>query len=741
MGHLITVATYSLSRCSLNQWALDFQGNLERIMASISIAKKRGATLRVGPELEIPGYGCLDHFLEGDTVLHSWEVLAKILASDEASGIVCDIGMPVVHKNVIYNCRVIIHDRKILLIRPKMWLANDGNYRELRFFTPWTKHRQWEDHYLPRIIQAVTKQVKVPFGDAVISTADTCIGVELCEELFTPGSPHILMGLDGVEIFTNSSGSHHELRKLYTRVELIKEATLKLGGVYLYANQQGCDGDRLYYDGCAMIAVNGRIVAQGSQFSLNDVEVVSATIDIEDVRAHRAKSSRSHQAAQAERYHRIEVPFALSGGKFEQVRDEDMIGFLASKVFDVRYHRPEEEIALGPACWLWDYLRRSRTQGYFIPLSGGIDSCATAVIVYSMCRLVAEAASRADKQVIADARRIAGEPEDSGYIPSDPREFCSRIFHTCYMGTENSSAETRNRAKQLSQAIGSYHIDLNMDTVVTAVRNLFSFVTGVKPQFRSQGGSNAENLALQNIQARLRMVLSYLFAQLLPWVRGRAGGLLVLGSANVDESLRGYLTKYDCSSGNVLRLLRVTAIQLTPKSEADINPIGGISKTDLKKFIAYARDSFDLPILTNFLDAVPTAELEPITETYVQSDEADMGMTYDELSVFGRLRKVEKCGPYSTFTKLVHEWGSFLSPLQIAEKVKLFFFEHARNRHKMTTLTPAYHAESYSPDDNRYDMRPFLYPSRFPWQFKKIDDVAAVLPDRSHTGNDKAKKE
>ena len=36
------------------------------------------------------------------------------------------------------------------------------------------------------------------------------------------------MGLDGVEIFTNSSGSHHELRKLHTRVELIKEATLKV---------------------------------------------------------------------------------------------------------------------------------------------------------------------------------------------------------------------------------------------------------------------------------------------------------------------------------------------------------------------------------------------------------------------------------------------------------------------------------------------------------------------------------
>ncbi|KAI5895090.1 glutamine-dependent NAD(+) synthetase with GAT domain-containing protein [Schizophyllum commune H4-8] len=698
MGHLITLAT------SLNQWALDFEGNLERILTSIRIAKERGATMRVGPELEIPGYGCYDHFLEGDTELHSWEALQKILSSDATVGIVCDIGMPVTHKSVTYNCRIVCYDKKILLIRPKMWLANDGNYRELRYFTPWQKHRQTDDHYLPRIIQDVTGQIKVPFGDAVISTLDTCIGVELCEELFTPASPHILMGLDGVEIFTNSSGSHHELRKLYRRVELIKEATLKTGGIYLYANQQGCDGDRLYYDGCPLIAVNGEIVAQGTQFSLDDVQVVSATIDVEDVRAHRhGKMSWGMQASGAERYQRIEVNFALSG---------DDLSILQSTKIPIRYHKPEEEIALGPACWLWDYLRRSRAQGFFLPLSGGIDSCATAVIVYSMCRLVVEKAKEGDPQVIADARRISGEPESSTYIPTSPHEFANRVFHTCYMGTENSSQETRERAKHLGEALGSYHLDLNMDTLVTAVRTLFGFVTGRKPQFRAHGGSEAENLALQNIQARLRMVLAYLFAQLLPWVRGRQGGLLVLGSANVDEALRGYLTKYDCSS-------------------ADINPIGGVSKTDLKKFIAFAQEKFDLPILESFLTAVPTAELEPITETYVQSDEADMGMTYEELSVFGRLRKVEKCGPYAMFTKLLHEWGDRLSPGQIAAKVKLFFFEYARNRHKMTTITPAYHAESYSPDDNRFDLRPFLYPSRFPWQFKKIDDVAATLPDRS----------
>lgn len=39
------------------------------------------------------------------------------------------------------------------------------------------------------------------------------------------------------------------------------------------------------------------------------------------------------------------------------------------------------------------------------------------------------------------------------------------------------------------------------------------------------------------------MVVAFLLAQLVPWVRGRRGFYLVLGSANVDECLRGYLTK------------------------------------------------------------------------------------------------------------------------------------------------------------------------------------------------------
>lgn len=328
---------------------------------------------------------------------------------------------------------------------------------------------------------------------------------------------------------------------------------------------------------------------------------------------------------------------------------------------------PEEELALGPPSYLWDYLRRSGAAGYFVPLSGGIDSCSTAVMVFSMCRLVFAACQAGNDQVLKDCRRVCAR-SDSSWIPTSPQEVCNAIFHTCYMGSKNSSMETRARARDLAKEIGAYHTDLNIDSVIDAIVSLFSFITGFGPKFKAHGGSNSENLALQNIQARLRMLLAYLFAQLLPTVRKRpgGGGLLVLGSANVDESLRGYLTKYDCSS-------------------ADINPIGAISKVDLKRFISYATTAFDLPILDNFLNATPTAELEPISETYVQSDEADMGMTYEELSVFGRLRKQSLLGPWGMYTRLLHVWGKpeslggrGLNPRAIYEKVRGFFYYYSQ---------------------------------------------------------------
>eukprot|EP01133_Synstelium_polycarpum_P015343 gene15343-18193_t len=573
----------------------------------------------------------------------------------------------------------------------------DGNYRENRWFTPWSKRRTIETHYLPKMIYEITGQESCPIGDAIISTYDTAIASETCEELFLPNAPHIEMGLDGVEIFTNGSGSHHQLRKLKQRVDLMQSATSKSGGIYLYSNQQGCDGGRCYYDGCCMVMLNGECVAQGSQFSLEDVEVVTATVDIEDVRSARASfMSRCSQATLIQEFPRVRCLFQLSNSETPPPVDHPR---------EIFYMSPAEEIGFGPACWLWDYLRRSGLSGYFLPLSGGADSGATAAIVAIMCQLVVLDAGKGNKRVIADAQRISGAGKD--YIPTDPREFASRIFFTAYLGSKNSSKETKERAAAIAANVGATHKDVDIDTVTNAFNTTFATVSSKTPQFKAHGGTNRENLALQNVQARTRMVLSYHLATLLLWEAGREGSLLVLASANVDESLRGYMTKYDCSS-------------------ADINPIGGVSKRDLKCFIEWAAKNRNLGSLNELLTATPTAELEPTSADYVQSDEVDMGMTYDELSVFGRLRKVNKCGPVSMFERLVSEW-SHLTPEVVAEKVKRFFYYYSINRHKLTTLTPSYHAEGYSPDDNRFDQRQFLYNSKWDEQFKMIDHLVITF--------------
>lgn len=82
------------------------------------------------------------------------------------------------------------------------------------------------------------------------------------------------------------------------------------------------------------------------------------------------------------------------------------------------------------------------------------------------------------------------------------------------------------------------------------------------------------------------------------------------------------------------------------------------------------------------------------------------------------------------FLRLLSEWASDgkMSPREVADKVKRFHHYYYINRHKQTIATPAYFAEGYSPDDHRFDLRPFVYPPAFEsWSFKKIDERVATL--------------
>lgn len=82
---------------------------------------------------------------------------------------------PSYNAGVLYNCRVILYNGKILLIRPKLYLANDGNYRETRYFAGWKHPGIVEDHLLPPVIKALGAQSSAPFGDGVLQLADSIL--------------------------------------------------------------------------------------------------------------------------------------------------------------------------------------------------------------------------------------------------------------------------------------------------------------------------------------------------------------------------------------------------------------------------------------------------------------------------------------------------------------------------------------------------------------------------------------
>jgi NAD+ synthase (glutamine-hydrolysing) len=167
-------------------------------------------------------------------------------------------------------------------------------------------------------------------------------------------------------------------------------------------------------------------------------------------------------------------------------------------------------------------------------------------------------------------------------VTTNPDELCSKILYTCYMGTVNSSDFTKNAASSLAKEISSNHSrwalkillfltyqrisSIVVDAAVDALLGVFKASFGLWLNFSSP--DNRVIMALQNIQARIRMVISYLYAQASLVYYKRPGSLLVLGTSNVDESLVGYVTKYDCSS-------------------ADLNPIGSICKSDLRDFLRY----------------------------------------------------------------------------------------------------------------------------------------------------------
>nr|CAD2173011.1 unnamed protein product [Meloidogyne enterolobii] len=689
-SRLKTGRIINLAVCTVNQWALDFTGNKERILKTCRDAYEKGSKIRLGPELEIPGYNCLDHFHELDTELHSWEILKEIVdESIKMPDLLIITGMPIRYRLGLYNCMVSLANGRLIFVYPKTVLANDDIYREGRWFVSWVHKNKIVDLKLNPDFGF--SQETVPFGNGFIESKDGVkIGFEMCEEMWTARSPSNDLALQGVEIICNSSGSHHVLGKSYKRIkQLVLGITSKLGGVYMYSNHRGMDGERVYFDGMSSIAQNNDLYAHIPQFDLEDTCTKNCLLNLDKTTVYRGNIASTCQESSRSG----DMPIV----NFDAILlNSNTINQQLSLPIEVKPLSDVEELCHAPAAWMWHYLRRSKQSGFFLPLSGGQDSSSVALMVRLMCEKICEAV------------RLNPDSNDPAYflegkkVNSDPSLLCKQILFTCYMGSKNSSQMTRDLAAGLAKDINANHSNIVIDSIVDSCLQTLNFT----PQYESP--DKREGIALQNLQARTRMLLSYLHAQTDLITQGRTGNLLVLGASNVDESLVGYVTKYDCSS-------------------ADLNPIGAISKHDLRKFLQYVNSTHKFVHLQGIIDSVPTAELRPLKNgQIVQTDEEDIGLTYNELSEFGKLRKPENLGPVGIFKNLLNFWNEKYNNEQIAQKVEIFFRRYTINRHKATIATPAYHANTYSNDDHRNDHRPFLYPD-FTHQFNKIREFVKEL--------------
>ncbi|KAK6535826.1 glutamine-dependent NAD(+) synthetase [Arthrobotrys megalospora] len=291
----------------------------------------------------------------------------------------------------------------------------------------------------------------------------------------------------------------------------------------------------MLYEGASTIIVNGEVISQSPRFTLSDVDVITATVDLQKVYDYRASVLGQSTSFDKEAGPLSHVPVSLA-----PLRRMDRIvtGSLPNALSKVHFAEVEE-IAVGPACWLWDYLRRAGMSGFLCPLSGGIDSCSTAIVVYTMCHLVVNAIKSGDRTVIRGVQKMCATTDRSpDWLPATAEELCNNLLHTVYMGMpQQSSAASRRRAQELQESIGAYHLDISIEGGYNAQKDLITSAIGYQPTFQVFGGSRAEDVCLQNIQARLRMVTAYQFGQILPVSRNRVcpTPLLVLASTNADE--------------------------------------------------------------------------------------------------------------------------------------------------------------------------------------------------------------
>ncbi len=618
----------------LNQTPLDWEGNFQRIVAAIQVAQQANANLLCLPEMCLTGYGCEDQFFSPFTQQKAQEYAQKLCAY--TSDMVLLVGLPLTFESNLYNVVAILYQGKIQAYIPKQHLANEGLHYEARWFTAW-----------PRGIRTTIEGI--PFGDYRLGLGEISFGIEICQDAWEGAKrPAHEMAKRGVSFICNPTASHFSFGKSKVRQQLAIEGAEIIGGAYVFANLLGNESGRTIFDGDAYIVYDGQIKAQTKRFSFQDFQVIASGISVQGY------ASTAADLVQL--------------GDIRVSETKKSVPELAA--WETSVFIKEEEFTRSIALGLWDYLRKSFSNGYVISLSGGADSSAIASLCAAAVHLAITELGWAGAQ-----KRLA-------YIPwiktcSNEKELLASLMTTIYQGTINSSAETRTSAAVLAESIGTEHHEIEIDSLVQGYRSIIEGSIQ-RPLTWAQ-----DDITLQNVQARVRAPSV--------WMLANIKNALLLATSNRSEASVGYATMDGDTSGS-------------------ISPIAGIDKAYLRTWLHWMEKeglngAWRVAGLANVNLLEPSAELRPLDSKQV--DEEDL-MPYPILNALERWSFFEHQSPEACFESLRNAYGSAYSEEKLHAFIHRFFRLWARNQWKRERYAPGFHVDDYSLDPKSWLRFPIL---------------------------------
>lgn len=645
-----------LSAAALNQTPLDWNGNRERILAAIAAARADGASLLLLPELCVSGYGCEDAFFSAGLHAVALDVLDEIVPATR--GMIVAVGVPLSHDGVLYNTACLVADGRILGFAAKQHLAGDGIHYEPRWFKPWPAGRK---------ANVRIGSQTYPLGDLLFDVGGVKIGFEICEDAWVAARPGRRLAQRGVDIILNPSASHFAFGKTRQREQFVLEGARAFSTSYVFANLLGNEAGRAIYDGSVLVASADRLLAVGPRFSYRDVVLTTATIDVDLTRMHRARTA-SYEPDDA-----FEREAATDGRRvaidFEFPQQSPLVAASTAAAWE---HGPNvkcEEFARAVPLALFDYLRKSRSGGFVVSLSGGADSAAVACLVGMMVEFAVAELGR--DAFVAKLSHIAALAKCE-----TTRELVRALLSCVYQSTRNSSETTENAARAVAGAVGAEFISWSVDAEVESYKRTVSDAIGRELAWET------DDVSLQNIQARARAPGVWLLANL--------RSALLLATSNRSEAAVGYTTMDGDTCGG-------------------LSPIAGIDKAFLRQWLAWVEKIGPaglraIPELSAVTAQAPTAELRPAAQR--QTDEADL-MPYDLLDAIERAAIRDKQTPVEVFEQMRAKFGQY-DRRQLGAWIERFFRLWCRNQWKRERYAPSFHLDDENLDPKTWCRFPIL---------------------------------